>query len=282
MERPTALVAGAASGIGRALASLLAEQGYYLVLTDIDEGRLAQAQASIAESECHTLDVTDSLAVDAVFAEVHARRPLTLVVNSVGIAIAGELRDAAVSDLREAVEINLMGTLYTSLAAYRLMAARGSGTIVNVASGSGLFPLPGRTHYTTTKFGVVGFTTALRQEAAPLGVRVCVACPGVVNTPIFSRIRLIGPLDRDAIERRLARNRGISPPEAARRIMRGVKRNRAIITIDAQVRALWRLWKYAPGLFERVSGRMSRELARYRIGPATPAAQGRRDRGSSA
>lgn len=127
------------------------------------------------------------------------------------------------------------------------MRAQGFGHIVNVASAAGLVPAPVRTAYTTSKYGVVGLSLALRLEAAVRGVKVSVACPGAVRTPIFATADVAG--DRDAIQRHLAKVRFMQPPEAARRILAGMARNQAVITLDAQVRWLWRLYRQSPAAF---------------------------------
>lgn len=267
MTKGNALICGGASGIGLGLARELHRAGYEITIADINEQALSAASAAMNGAATVLLDVRDEGAVERCIRGIAERGVLALVVNSVGIAVAGELVDATMDDLREALEINLMGTLHTTLSAYRVMAGQRSGTIVNVASGSGLFPLPARTHYTTTKFAVVGLTTALRQEAHLYGVKVHVVCPGVVKTPIFGRVRLVGPLDAEAIQQRLAANRGITPEQAARRILRGMRRNRAVITLDGQVRLFWRLWNHRPRLYEAVMRRMAETLVSYRTRP---------------
>lgn len=266
-----ALVIGGASGIGRALVEALAARGSHVVVADLDE-EAARRVAEEVGGDAARLDVTDADAVDAlVRSTAGAAGRLDLLIVTAGIAIAGELRDATPADFRNAVEVNLMGTVYSVMSAYREMAVRRSGTICTVASGSGLFPLPARTHYTTSKFGVVGFTTALRQEARRLGVQVNVVCPGVVKTPIFGHVQLIGPIDREAVERRLAANRGITPERAAKLILRGLQRNRPIITLDAQIRVMWLLWRIAPRAYERFLGRYVAVLEEMRTdGAAAP------------
>lgn len=241
-------------------------RGRRVIGADLDADGITAAVREHGLVAGRVVDVTDPIAVETLVSQIIAEEGrIDLVINSVGVAIAGELRDAGVEDLRGAVEVNLMGTIFTTLSAYRHMVPQGSGTIVNISSGSGLFPLPARTHYTTTKFGVVGFSTALRQEARRLGIHVCVACPGVVKTAIFGRVRLVGPIDRGAVAARLASNRGLSPDLAAQRILRGVAAKRAIITIDRQVRLLWFLWRFLPGIFERLTDRMAGVLDSYRL-----------------
>jgi NAD(P)-dependent dehydrogenase (short-subunit alcohol dehydrogenase family) len=151
--------------------------------------------------------------------------------------VVGELRDLTPEHWRRLADVNILGVVYGTMAAYRVMVRQGSGHILNVSSLCGLMPAPILTPYGTTKWAVVGFSTSLRVEAAGLGVKISVACPSMVRTNFP-----IGPLTW-----RLTR--GL--PEAAARALhdgtggRGagdssrVMRNQAVIVCPWHGRLLW-------------------------------------------
>jgi short-subunit dehydrogenase len=132
-------------------------------------------------------------------------------------------------------------------AAYRAMVERGSGRIVNIASGAGLVPAGLRVPYTTAKHGVVGLSTSLCMEAARYGVGVNVVCPGVVDTNIFNTAPVVGA-PRSVVSEGLRGTRMMSPDRAAELILRGIEHDRAIIVLTARMHALWWLYRLSPAL----------------------------------
>ena len=250
-ENRVAIVTGGASGIGRALCEELACRGAMIVAADIN---LAGAQAVIAAIEaaggrgCAAhLDVRSAegiqkLAEDTMLA--HGR--LDFMFNNAGIGISGEMRDLTLDDWRTVIDINLMGVIYGTVAAYAAMLTRKSGHIVNIASLAGLIFPPGLAPYDTAKAGVVALSAALRAEAAAYGIRVSAVCPGFVQTAIYENA--IGVM-RNKQEILDAIKFPIMPvKDAARAILRGVERNQARIVFPASARVLWRLSRIHPAL----------------------------------
>ena len=181
------IVTGGASGIGKAIAAELVARGSHVVIADLD---LAAAQAAARKlgprTDAVELDVVDAAAVravvDAVVAE-HGR--LDVMVNNAGIGLGGLLEELDERHWDKAIDVNLRGVVHGVTAAYTVMRRQGSGHILNTASLAGLIPAPSMLPYTTTKHAVVGLSTALRAEAAALGIRVSVLCPGFVDTPLL-------------------------------------------------------------------------------------------------
>jgi short-subunit dehydrogenase len=132
------------------------------------------------------------------------------------------------------------------MAAYPVMIAQGSGHIVNTASLAGLTPVPGFTAYAATKHAVVGLSISLRGEAARRGVRVSVVCPGVIDTPLKDSMTLLN-VDRDTAFKSVPLKLH-SPAACARVIVRGVERNRAIITVTGVAKLLWLRHRLSPAL----------------------------------
>ena len=176
------LVTGAASGIGRAIAELFLDAGAQVALLD----RHAPAPIPAAEDRvvCLTADVTDAASVTAAVA--HAAQVfggLDGVVNSAGIANTAKVAELNLGDWRQVLEVNLTGTLIVLQACEPWLRDAPGATVVNVSSGQGLRPSPGRAAYAAAKAGVIGLTRCLAQEWGP-AVRVNSLCPGVVDTPM--------------------------------------------------------------------------------------------------
>ena len=176
------LITGAASGIGRACAELFAGEGAALALLDRNDHGLADFNAIPCPA-----DVTDVAAVGAaVAAAVAGLGGLDGVVNCAGKDQLGRLTEVSPGDWAEIIDVNLNGAANICRAAVPSLRAAGSGTIVNVASGAGLFPLPDRTAYCAAKAGLVMFSKSLAMEVADDGIRVNAVCPGAIDTPMLA------------------------------------------------------------------------------------------------
>jgi short-subunit dehydrogenase len=141
--------------------------------------------------------------------------------------------------------VDLDGTILVSRTAYQAMLQRGAGHIVTVASLAGLVPLPGLAYYSAAKHAVVAFSLALRAEARPYGVRVSVACPALVDTPL--RANTAAYLERPVFPApRLRWPRPISADRCALAILRGVARNAAVIPVPAYAGWIWLMYRLAP------------------------------------
>jgi NAD(P)-dependent dehydrogenase (short-subunit alcohol dehydrogenase family) len=249
-EGKTAIVTGGASGIGGALGEEMASRGALVTLADVNAALLEEAVSSLKAKgykvKGMALDVIDFEAVKKLVDDTvseHGR--LDYMFNNAGIAIGGEARDFSYDDWHRVIDTNLYGVVHGVAAAYPLMAKQGSGHIVNTSSLAGLAPAPGEISYTTSKYGVVGLSNALRIEGAHYGVKVSVVCPGFIRTPIYQNIEFV-KMDREKVMKMAPK--GMPPERCARVILRGVERNKAIITVTAMAKAFWIVQRLSPGL----------------------------------
>lgn len=257
-----ALVTGAGSGIGAALARGLAARKARVVLADIDVARADMvAAASGANARAIALDVADESAFVRACAEIREREGgLDFLFNNAGIAVGGDVREIPAGDWRRIVDVNLWGVVNGVRAAYPAMAAQGRGHIVNTASVAGLVPFAPMSPYAMTKHAVVGLSLSLRAEAAALGVRVTAACPGFIETGIYAAARVAG-VPSEHISRDVALLRPMAADAAARRILAGVARNRALLVFPWHARLLWWLSRASPALLQPLGRWMA---ARFR------------------
>jgi meso-butanediol dehydrogenase/(S,S)-butanediol dehydrogenase/diacetyl reductase len=180
-----AVVTGAGSGIGQAIATELARRDFEVVATDLDLDA-ARKTAAAGGGRALRLDVTDPLAVAAVVEEIG---DIDVWVSNAGISKMQSFVEVSPSDLRKTLSVNLEGVFLCGQAAARTMIERGTrGTIVNVASMAGKQGrVPYLADYVASKFGVVGLTQAMAFELAPYGITVNSVCPGYVATPMQDR-----------------------------------------------------------------------------------------------
>jgi NAD(P)-dependent dehydrogenase (short-subunit alcohol dehydrogenase family) len=264
-----AIVTGGASGIGRAVCDELGRRGAKVVAADIHLERAEQVVAGICaaggEAEAARMDVTRSQEVRELIDRTASRHGrLDYMFNNAGMANLGEVRDMTPEQWDRIIQINLMGVVYGTTAAYSLMVKQGCGHIVNTASQAGLHPVFGTTSYALTKYGVVGLSTSLRTEGAGLGVKVSVICPGPVVSRIIEDATLLGEY-RKNVFREVPQFMLMDTAEAARVILRDVARNRAIIIFPFHARFLWWLHRVSPAIPEFLARVMTDWHRRHRI-----------------
>jgi NAD(P)-dependent dehydrogenase (short-subunit alcohol dehydrogenase family) len=265
-----AIVTGGASGIGQMLCEELAARGAVVTVADLNFDGAQRVASKIVESggraRATSLDVANADAVreliNAVATENHR---LDFIFNNAGIGVGGEVRDLTPEHWRRIVEINLFGVISGTCAAYSLMVKQGFGHIVNTASLAGLISSPTMTPYTATKFAVVGLSTALRSEAEALGVRVSAVCPGFIQTGIFDAGTFVGS-NKEAFLSQIP-FKLMDARTAARKILRGVERNRGIIVFPFYARFLWWLGRIHPGLLSPLSKKTVSDFRRSRTTP---------------
>lgn len=201
----SALVTGAGSGIGAAIAATLAHAGAHVIVTDVQEpGGRATVDALKARGgsgEFESLDITSEAACLTLAGGIHARRgPLDVLVNNAGIGHVGTLLTTTGTDFDRVFAVNVRGLFNVTRAFLPAMLSAGRGSVINLASAAGLEGLRDRLAYATSKHAVVGFTRCVALDHARTGVRVNCICPGRVETP-FVKSRLAEYPDPEAAYR---------------------------------------------------------------------------------
>ncbi|NUM47194.1 MAG: SDR family oxidoreductase [Anaerolineales bacterium] len=238
-----AIVTGGGSGIGRALCEQLAQAGATVIVAEIN-GQAAQETTDLicragGAARAVRLDVSDARAVKMLVDHTVAEfGRLDFMFNNAGITKLGEVRDQSLENWRLVIDVNLMGVIYGTDAAYKQMVKQGHGHIVNTASLAGLVPQPTSVPYTASKHAVVGLSNALRAEGADLGVRVSVVCPAFIRANMIHEGSVVGVKVADLHARR---NLTLMPTadQAARAILNGVARNQEFIIYPFYARLLW-------------------------------------------
>jgi NAD(P)-dependent dehydrogenase (short-subunit alcohol dehydrogenase family) len=242
----TAVVTGAAGGIGRATAVSLSQRGCHLALADVNDAGLAETLALVAQPGVrvshHHLDVADRAAIAAFPEIVRATHPgVDLLINNAGVALGGTFEQVSEEDFEWLFEINFWGVVRLTRAFLPLLKASDDARIVNLSSIYGIIAPPGQTAYSASKFAVRGFSTALRYELAGTPVGVTIVHPGGVATAIAKNARVAKAVsaEEEALGReefdRLLR---LPPEMAGETIVRGIERRRARVLVGSDAKII--------------------------------------------
>ena len=241
-----AVVTGAGSGIGQALAVELARSGASVAISDVNTEGLAVTEERLkaigAQVKADRLDVTEreafELYADAVkehFGKVNQ------IYNNAGIAFAGDIEVSGFKDIEKVMDVDFWGVVNGTKVFLPHLIESGDGHVINVSSVFGLFSVPGQAAYNAAKFAVRGFTEALRQEMelAKHPVKVTTVHPGGIKTNIVRNMTAVEGVDKDQLsqtfDKRLANT---SPEKAAQIILDGVRRNKARVLVGPDAKVL--------------------------------------------
>ena len=183
-----AIVTGAGSGIGRAIAIQLASEGYKVLVNDFRPEAAQAVAAEIGGLACPG-DVSNEADVAAMVARAEAALgPVTHLINNAGHVHQSRFTDLTVQDFDRMIAVHLRGTFLCTHAVLAGMLARGAGVIVNIASQLGQIGGIELVHYSAAKAGIIGLTKALAREVSSQGVRVNAVAPGPINTPLVRNL----------------------------------------------------------------------------------------------
>ncbi len=216
-----AIITGAAQGIGRRTAELLAERGYRLALIDLREPAetLRAIESAGGQALGHTGDITREEIVSRFAGEVFARYGRAdVLVNNAGISHIAPAEKTSFADYRRVLEVNLVAPFLLARTFGETMLAAGTGSIINIASVAGMLAVADRAAYNTSKHGLIGLTRTLAAEWGGRGVRVNAVCPGWVKTEMDHKDQANGTYTDADITGRVPMGRFASPDDIARAI----------------------------------------------------------------
>jgi NAD(P)-dependent dehydrogenase (short-subunit alcohol dehydrogenase family) len=249
-----AVITGAGSGIGRALAVDLAKRGAKLALADVNSAGLEETRRLVgdADARTYTVDVGKAAAVEQ-FARLVQQDfgGVRLLVNNAGVALFGTFAEVSLEDMEWLIQINFWGVVYGCKFFLPLLQREPDAHIVNVSSIFGLIGPPGQTAYASSKFAVRGFSESLREELrATSSIKVTSVHPAGIATPIAENARSGKGSGAEARERAKAlfkKVATITPEEAARVIMKGILGNKKRVMIGADAYRIDWIQRLMPG-----------------------------------
>jgi NADP-dependent 3-hydroxy acid dehydrogenase YdfG len=262
-----ALVTGAASGLGRAIATRYVQAGWRVLLTDVDDEGLTlvgKDLSRVGEVATRRLDVRK----DADFERARtwcedSWGGLDLLVNNAGVASGGRMERVSMDDWEWILELNLKSVIRGCRTFVPLFKSQGSGYIANVASLAGVANLPGMSNYNVTKAAVISLSQTLRYELKPYGTGVSVVCPAFVNTNLGASMRSSDPVAVDFARRQIS-GATVTAEQVAEKVFEGIAKERFMILTHREGHAIRALSRVAPSLLERHIGK-GWEKARLRF-----------------
>ncbi len=280
-------ITGAASGIGRAVAEAAAAEGAELFLTDINAPQLGAVVSQIRRdggkvSLFKALDIADYDSVRLLAREIHAAfGSMDVVMNIAGISVWGTVESLEHQHWKRCVDINLMGPIHViECFIPEMIRAEKGGHLVNVSSAAGLFGLPWHAAYSASKFGLRGISEVLRFDLKRHGIGVSLVCPGGVNTGLVQTLDIPGINKDDPEVQALKRyfvKRAVSPAQAARAILKGVKARRYMVFTSPDIwLGYWSQRLFAPP-YEFVMNKLNDRLHALAGRTGTPSLELKRD-----
>jgi len=235
-----AVVTGAGSGIGRALALALAERGCDIAVTDIRQERLdhvvEELRARGVDAAGWRVDHSRQEEV-ASFADSYFREwsRVDILCSNAGVGLGARFLETTLEDWEWVLGVNLWGCIYMMHFFLPRMVEGGGGSVLITCSDAGLFSIPGMAAYQTSKYGVMGLGETLRMELYEQNIRVSLLCPGIINTNIIEdgRVRLLNSKGRDsrAAIQKFYREKGVDPSVVAEAGLRALEKDRGITMV---------------------------------------------------
>ena len=247
----TAFVTGAASGIGRAIAIALAREGVNVVLTDHDSAGLESTRNEAAKlgvaASTAVCDLTQPEEITRMLDRLFSANPLHILVNCAGIALYGQQRSVSDSDWRNLMAVNLLAPMQITTHLMNVLARGEEAHIVNMSSIFGLVPVRGLAAYQASKYGLVGFTLAMRNDYHRGNFGVSVICPGMVKTPM---VEPDGPSKIYSKMPRIPAWLFTTPERVAQATVDAIKRDRGLVIVTFAAHLMWYLNRFFPGIVD--------------------------------
>mgnify|MGYP000893298393 CR=1 FL=1 len=249
----SAVITGAASGLGRELAIALAKRGYQVLIADINQAGMEKTLALVRQNggqgEVYTCDVSNPAEVqrmaDYAFS---AGKRVDLLINNAGVVTVGHVGDISLDDWQWCVGINFWGMLHGCHSFIPGLKAQGGGHIINIASSAGLFSLMQMGPYNVTKAAVISLSETLRTELAAYNIGVTVSCPMFFHTNLLDTMRYRDRFQHEFAHAAFDHGR-MNAREVAERTVKAFEKNRLYVIPQWTGRMYWVLKRLAPSLF---------------------------------
>ncbi|KQC11168.1 MAG: hypothetical protein APR62_10465 [Smithella sp. SDB] len=248
-----AVITGAGSGFGRAMAMVMAKKGWRLLLADINhkgmEKTLSMVRHAGGDGEVFECDVSKAENVQRMADYSFSKwKRIDLLINNAGVVSCGFVGDIPLKDWHWCVDINFWGVLYGCHSFIPGMKAQGGGHIINVASSAGLFSLMEMGPYNITKAAVISLSETLRQELVAHKIGVTVACPMFFNTHLLDNMRYQDEFQSEFAHSAFEHGR-LSAEEVAERTIRAYEKNRLYVIPQFTGKYYWMMKRLSPGIF---------------------------------
>jgi NAD(P)-dependent dehydrogenase (short-subunit alcohol dehydrogenase family) len=252
-----AFITGAASGLGLAICERLAQNGWKLLIADINADRLAQAEQKLQALGAQTLsvviDVTQYSALqDAANTVQEAWGGIDLLFNNAGIATAGAIDELSIEDWERTINIDLWSVIYGCKIFVPMLKQQGGGHIINTASSAGTLAGPEMAAYNVAKAGVVSLSETLKPELSKDNIGVTVVCPTVFVTSLGDTMTGRTQME-DNLMRQLQASK-VSAQDIVDDVVAAIEKDRLYVMTQADAKWGWRLKRFFPELYPRIVG----------------------------
>ena len=260
LNNKIALITGAGSGIGRALAIQLANQDCKLILTDINQNALQETATLLPNTGDHLLEAVDVASLqqwEQLKAKTLAKHTrIDILINNAGVALCQPFSDMSLENLDWLMDINFKGVVFGCKIFLPLLEKSPDAHIVNVSSVFGMIGVPTQSAYNASKFAVRGLTEALYQELHETLINVSCVYPGGIQTNIVKNARYFegpeGITNQQDASCEFAKIAKTTPDKAARTILKGILKNKKRILIGADARAIDWLQRLLPNSYDKL------------------------------
>ena len=259
----TALITGAANGVGRALAVELCAAGARVVLWDIEEVGLAETARLCGHPgavETVRIDLRDTTAIHREAEALTGRTDsLDILINNAAVSVESPLASSPAADIDWVLDLNLKAAVHVTRAFLPVLLRSREAAIMNVSSAAGLSGFPNKTLYCAAKFGLKGFTESLATELWGSTVHVGCVHPGPVATDMLSRSRIYDPAKAERMRRYLS-EKGDSSEKVAGAILDGIRKKKLEVLVSSEARIVWWMKRFFPNLFVKLTARFRDRL----------------------
>jgi len=188
MDKPIAIITGASTGIGQSLSVKLSEQYLvYLISRNQDNLNKTKQLINAQNNECKVIvaDISQSESINMIYSQIEHKEKIELLINNAGMGVFKNITDTSIEDWDNTLNTNLRGSFLMTKMVINDLKSKQNGKIVFISSVAGLQPYKNSTAYVSSKYGLRGFASALREELREFNIKVITVFPGAVNTPIW-------------------------------------------------------------------------------------------------